>query len=61
MTQRSLTDATSREIPGKTRYIKIETPDTAWTSEYYGLAVEQLRRGGRRIDDEVPDPSKYPR
>jgi hypothetical protein len=25
----------------------------AWTSEYYGLAVEQLRRSGRRIDDEV--------
>lgn len=25
----------------------------AWISEYYGLAVEQLRRAGRRIDDEV--------
>ncbi|ETD30843.1 transposase [Williamsia sp. D3] len=25
----------------------------AWTTEYYGLAVEQMRRGGRRIDDEV--------
>jgi TnpA family transposase len=25
----------------------------AWTTEYYGLAVDQLRRGGRRIDDEV--------
>jgi len=25
----------------------------AWTTEYYGLAVEQMRREGRRIDDEV--------
>ncbi|WSG61149.1 transposase [Nocardia sp. NBC_01730] len=25
----------------------------AWTTEYYGLAVEQIRRTGRRIDDEV--------
>ena len=24
-----------------------------WTTEYYGLAVEQMRRSGRRIDDEV--------
>ncbi|WP_103380672.1 Tn3 family transposase [Pseudonocardia dioxanivorans] len=24
-----------------------------WTTEYYGLAVESLRRSGRRIDDEV--------
>lgn len=25
----------------------------AWTTEYYGLAVEQMRRAGQRIDDEV--------
>ncbi|GAA4479678.1 Tn3-like element TnAs1 family transposase [Rhodococcus olei] len=25
----------------------------AWTTEYYGLAAEQLRRSGRRIDDDV--------
>lgn len=25
----------------------------AWTTEYYGLAVEQMRRAGRRIDDDV--------
>ena len=25
----------------------------AWTTEYYGLAVESMRRGWRRIDDEV--------
>ncbi len=25
----------------------------AWTTEYYGLAVEQMRRTGRWIDDEV--------
>ncbi|WSF96001.1 transposase [Nocardia vinacea] len=25
----------------------------AWTTEYYGLAVEQMRRAGRRIEDEV--------
>nr|WP_245718400.1 transposase [Nocardia miyunensis] len=25
----------------------------AWTAEYYGLAVEQMRREGWRIDDEV--------
>ena len=25
----------------------------AWTTEYYGLAVEQMRRQGRRIDGEV--------
>jgi len=25
----------------------------AWTTEYYGLAVEQMRRSGHRIDDEV--------
>lgn len=25
----------------------------AWTTEYYELAVEQMRRHGRRVDDEV--------
>jgi hypothetical protein len=25
----------------------------AWTTEYYGLAVEAMRAQGRRIDDEV--------
>lgn len=25
----------------------------AWTTEYYGLAVEQMRRAGRRVDDDV--------
>ncbi|MCC3331573.1 transposase [Nocardia abscessus] len=31
-----------------------QTPDTAWTTtKYYWLAVDQLRQGGRRIDDEV--------
>ncbi|MDE1675424.1 Tn3 family transposase [Nocardia gipuzkoensis] len=25
----------------------------AWTTEYFGLAVEQMRRQGRRVDDEV--------
>lgn len=25
----------------------------AWTTEYFGLAVESLRRGGRHVDDEV--------
>jgi hypothetical protein len=25
----------------------------AWTTEYYGLAVAQMRRAGHRIDDEV--------
>ena len=25
----------------------------AWTTEYYGLAIESLRAAGRRIDDEV--------
>ncbi|OKI28587.1 hypothetical protein A6A25_30700 [Saccharothrix sp. CB00851] len=25
----------------------------AWTTEYYGLAVESLRRSGRRVEDEV--------
>ena len=25
----------------------------AWTTEYFGLAVEQIRREGRRVDDEV--------
>ncbi len=25
----------------------------AWTTEYYGLAVDQMRRAGRRVDDEV--------
>ncbi|WUI32684.1 transposase [Nocardia sp. NBC_00416] len=29
------------------------TAQTAWTTEYYGLAVEQMRRAGQRIDDEV--------
>lgn len=24
-----------------------------WTTEYYGLAVESMRRSGRAIDDEV--------
>lgn len=25
----------------------------AWTTEYSGLAVESLRRGGRLVDDEL--------
>lgn len=25
----------------------------AWTTEYYGLAVDSMRRTGRRIDDEL--------
>jgi len=25
----------------------------AWTTEYYGLAVEQMRRSGRRVDEDV--------
>ncbi len=25
----------------------------AWTTEYYGLAVDSMRAAGRRIDDEV--------
>ncbi|GGK98091.1 hypothetical protein GCM10011588_10810 [Nocardia jinanensis] len=25
----------------------------AWTTEYYGLAAEQMRRSGQRIDDEI--------
>ncbi len=25
----------------------------AWTTEYYGLAVDSMRRSGRRVDDEV--------
>jgi len=25
----------------------------AWTAEYFGLAVGSLRRGGRRVDDEL--------
>ncbi len=25
----------------------------AWTTEYLGLAVDELRAGGRRIDDDV--------
>ena len=25
----------------------------AWTTEYYGLAVESMRAAGRRVDDEV--------
>jgi TnpA family transposase len=25
----------------------------AWTTEYYGLAVDQMRRTGRRVDDDV--------
>lgn len=25
----------------------------AWTAEYFGPAVEQMRREGRRVDDEV--------
>jgi hypothetical protein len=25
----------------------------AWTTEYFGLAVESPRRGGRRVDDEL--------
>jgi TnpA family transposase len=25
----------------------------AWTTEYYGLAIESMRRGGRHVDDDV--------
>ncbi len=25
----------------------------AWTTEYYGLAVESMRAAGRHVDDEV--------
>lgn len=53
MTRPSVTDATASGLPGETAGIQIFAPDTAWTTEYFGLAVDQLRRSGRRIDDEV--------
>lgn len=31
----------------------------AWTTEYYGLAIEQMRRAGRRVDDEAR-PTSHP-
>jgi len=30
------------------------TPDTWWTTGYYGLAVDLMRTAGRRIDDDAP-------
>nr|WP_245659866.1 transposase [Nocardia gamkensis] len=53
MSRPSVADATASELPGETGEIQIFTPDTLWTTEYYGLAVEQMRRQGRRIDDDV--------
>ncbi|MGV9382556.1 Tn3 family transposase [Nonomuraea sp. NPDC003707] len=29
------------------------TPDTTWTTEYYQLAVKNLRAGGRDVPDEL--------
>lgn len=53
MSRPSVTDATASDLPGETVGIQILTPDTAWTTEYYGIAVEQMRRAGRLIDDDV--------
>jgi hypothetical protein len=33
--------------------MKIATPDTLWTTEYYQLAVKDLRAGGRDVPDEL--------
>jgi len=33
--------------------LTLATAVVAWTTVYYGLAVESMRRAGRRIDDEV--------
>jgi TnpA family transposase len=47
----------ARHIEGQTELAWCLTLATnaviAWTTEYYGLAVEQMRRAGQRIDDEV--------
>jgi len=32
---------------------KITTPDTLWTTEYYTLAVRQLRADGRSVPGEL--------
>ena len=41
-------------VPDQARdlYLAASAP-SAWTTEYYGLAVESMRTAGRRIDDEV--------
>ncbi|MEU4708174.1 Tn3 family transposase [Nocardia salmonicida] len=47
----------ARHLDGQTEQAWCLTLTTnaviAWTTEYYGLAVEQMRRGGRRVDEEV--------
>lgn len=47
----------ARHIEGQTEQAWCLTLVTnavvTWTTEYYGLAVEQMRAAGRRIDDEV--------
>ena len=30
--------------------VRFETPDTTWTTEYLGLAVDHLHGRGRRVD-----------
>jgi len=32
---------------------QVTTAVVTWTTEYYGLAVDSMRRAGRRVDDEV--------
>ena len=47
----------ARHLEGQTEQVWCLTLATnaviVWTTEYYGLAVEQMRRTGRRIDDET--------
>ncbi len=49
----SLTDASASGLPGRILACWLGAPDTLWTTEYLGLAVAELRAGGRRIDDAI--------
>jgi hypothetical protein len=53
VTGRTLTDATANVLPARTPAVHPFAPDTLWTTEYYQLAVKDLRAGGRNVPDEI--------
>ena len=38
---------------GQLKFHQVTNAVVAWTTEYYGLAVESMRAVGRHVDDEV--------
>lgn len=50
----------ARHLEAQTEQVWCLTPENnaviAWTTEYYGLAAEEICGGGRRVDDDVSRP-----